>query len=191
MEVLPFCFSTLQGIFRRFLGVARGPLQERPLQFQHGNVRVKSWQPMSNSWSASSEPDFVRALCRRKTVRNRQGKILYTELLKSWSTLGQFLANSPSHGKLQGSSLQWSSGNTRVSSESPRQAPLADFETPPDQRQDDWAHVTWAFFKGGGPKVTRGNDIGVSPGMTVRRRSAACAPPLYCHAIVAQILVIP
>ena len=26
------------------LGVARGPLQERPLQFQHGNVRVKSWK---------------------------------------------------------------------------------------------------------------------------------------------------
>ena len=45
---------------------------------------------MSNSWSTSSQPDFVRALGRRKTVRNRQGKILYTELLKklaiSWST---------------------------------------------------------------------------------------------------------
>ena len=26
---------------------------------------------------------------------------MYTELLKSWSTLGQLLANSPSHGKLQ------------------------------------------------------------------------------------------
>ena len=33
------------------LGVARGLPQERPPQFQHGNVRVKSWQPMSNSWS--------------------------------------------------------------------------------------------------------------------------------------------
>ena len=77
------------------------------MQFQHGNVRVKSWQPMSNSWSTSSQPDFLRALGRRKTVRNRRGKILYTELLKSWSTLGQFLANSPFHGKLQGSSSQY------------------------------------------------------------------------------------
>ena len=25
------------------MGVGRGLLQERPLQFQHGNVRVKSW----------------------------------------------------------------------------------------------------------------------------------------------------
>ena len=41
-----------------------------------------------------------------KTVRNRQGKILYTQLLKSWPTLGQLLVNSPPHGKLQGSSLQ-------------------------------------------------------------------------------------
>ena len=32
---------------------------------------------------------------------------------QSWSALGQLLANSPSHGKLQGSSLQQSSGNTR------------------------------------------------------------------------------
>ena len=72
-----------------FLGVARGLLQERPLQFQHGNVRVKSWQPMSNSWSASSRPDFVRALGRRKTTRNRPSKILYTELLK----VGQLLVN--------------------------------------------------------------------------------------------------
>ena len=31
------------------LGVARGLLQERPLQSQHGNVRAKSWQLMSNS----------------------------------------------------------------------------------------------------------------------------------------------
>ena len=88
------------------LGVARGPLQERPLQFRHGNVRVKSWQPMSNSWSTSGQPDFVRALARRKTVRNHPSKILYTELLKSSPTLGQLLANSPPHGKLQGSSLQ-------------------------------------------------------------------------------------
>ena len=95
------------------LGVARGLLQERPLQFQHGNVRVKSWQPMSNSWSTSSQPDFVRALGNRKTVRNRQARILCIELLKSWSTLARFLANSPSHGKMQGSSLQESSGNIR------------------------------------------------------------------------------
>ena len=54
----------------------------------------------------SSQPDFERALSSRKIARNRRGRILYTELLKSWSTLGQFLANSPSHGKLQGPSLQ-------------------------------------------------------------------------------------
>ena len=83
------------------LGVARGPLQERPLQFQHGNVCVKSCQPMSSSWSTSSQPDFVRALGRRKAARNRQGKIFVSELLKSWPTLGQFLANHPPHGKLE------------------------------------------------------------------------------------------
>ena len=93
--------------------VAGGPLQERPLQFQPGNVCVKSWQPMSNAWSASSEPDFVRALGRRTTARYRQGKIFYKELLQRWPTLGQLLANSPPHGKLQGPSLQSSSGSTR------------------------------------------------------------------------------
>ena len=65
----------------------------------------KVGQPLSNS-STSSQPGFVRAFGGRKTVRNRQGKILYTELLKSWPTLGPLLANSPPHGKLQGSSLQ-------------------------------------------------------------------------------------
>ena len=45
------------------------------------------------------------------------------------------------------------------------------------------------FFKGG--TLTRGNDIRVTPGMTVRWHSAPCAPPLYCHAIVAQNLVVP
>ena len=54
------------------------------------------------------------SFCTRKAVRNRPSKILYTELLKSWSTLGQLLANSPPHGKLQGSSLQLSSGNARL-----------------------------------------------------------------------------
>ena len=78
------------------LCVARGPLQESPLQFQRGNARVKSWQPTSNSWSTSSQPDFVRALNRRKTARNHQGKILYTELLKlviSWSIPHQLLGS--------------------------------------------------------------------------------------------------
>ena len=46
------------------------------------------------------------------------------------------------------------------------------------------------IFKGGGT-LTRGNDIHVTPGMTVRWRSAPCTRPLYCHAIVAQILVVP
>ena len=63
-------------------GVARELPQERPLQFQHGNVRVKSWQPMSNSWSTSGQPNFARALGWRKPVRNRPSKILHTELLK-------------------------------------------------------------------------------------------------------------
>ena len=98
--------STVSNTELSELGVARGLLQERPLPFHHGNIRVKSWQPMSNSWSTSSQPDFVRALGRRKTVRNRPSKILYTDLLKSWPTLSQLLADSPPHGKLQGSSLQ-------------------------------------------------------------------------------------
>ena len=88
---------------RRTLGVARGPLQETPLQFQHGNVRIKSWPTVvQQDWSTSSQPDFVHACGRRERVRNRQGKTLYTELLKSWPTLGQLLANSPPHGKLRG-----------------------------------------------------------------------------------------
>ena len=53
----------------------------KTLQFQHRNVRVNNWQPMSNSWSTSSEPDFVRTLGQRETARNRQGKILYAELV--------------------------------------------------------------------------------------------------------------
>ena len=77
-----------------------------PCNFDTETFVSKSWQPKSNSWSASIQLDFVRALGRRKTARNRQGKIFYTELLTSWSTLGQFLANTPSHVKLQGSSLQ-------------------------------------------------------------------------------------
>ena len=62
----------------------------------------KVGHPLSNSWSTSGQPDFVRTLGRRKTVRNRQGKILYTELLKSWPTLGQLLANSPPMGSCRG-----------------------------------------------------------------------------------------
>ena len=65
-------------------------------------MSTKVGQPMSTSWSTSSQPDFVRALGRRITARNRQGKILYTELLKSWSTLGQLLANSPTLGSCKG-----------------------------------------------------------------------------------------
>ena len=45
------------------------------------------------------------------------------------------------------------------------------------------------FLRGG--TLTWGNDIRVTPRMTVRWRSAPCAPPRYCHAIVAQILVVP
>ena len=41
------------------------------------------------------------------------------------------------------------------------------------------------FLRGG--TLTRRNDIRMTPGTTVRWRSAPCVPPLYCHAIVAQI----
>ena len=75
-----------------------------PCNFNMEMFVSKVGQPMSNSWSTSSQPDSVRTLGSRKTARNRQGKILYTELLKSWPTLGQRLANSPPHGKLQRSS---------------------------------------------------------------------------------------
>ena len=72
------------------MGVAKGLLQERPLQFQHGNVRVKSWQPMSNPWSTSSQPDFVRNLGRRKTSTKSPGQdFVYRvaqKLVNSWST---------------------------------------------------------------------------------------------------------
>ena len=36
-----------------------------------------------------------------------------------------------------------------------------------------------AFLNGGGGTLTRGNDIHVTPGMTVRWHSAPCAPPLW------------
>ena len=86
--------------------VARGLLKERPLQFQHGDVRVKSWQPISNSWSTSSQVGFARTPGRRKNSSKSPEQDFYTELLKSWSTFGHFLGNSPSHEKLQESSLQ-------------------------------------------------------------------------------------
>ena len=34
------------------------PQGESALQFQDGNVRVKTWQPMSNSWSTPSQLDL-------------------------------------------------------------------------------------------------------------------------------------
>ena len=57
-----------------------------PCNFNTEMFVSKVGQPMSNSWSTSSQPDFVRALGRTRTVGNHQGKILYTELLKRWST---------------------------------------------------------------------------------------------------------
>ena len=84
--------------------VARGPLQEMTLQIEHGNLHVTSWQPVSNIWSTSGEPDYVRALGSRLTAQNPMGKICMPELRNCWSTLGQlnFPANSPSPLKLQG-----------------------------------------------------------------------------------------
>ena len=77
------------------LGVARGLLQERPLQFQHGNVHVKSWQPMSNSWSTSSQQDFVRALGWRKNCTKSPGQDFVhrvaQKLVNSWSIHCPFL----------------------------------------------------------------------------------------------------
>ena len=53
----------------------------------------KVGQPMSNSWSTSSQPDFVRALGRRKTVRKspKQDFVhrVAQKLANSWSTLRQ------------------------------------------------------------------------------------------------------
>ena len=53
-----------------------------------------------------------------------------------------------------------------------------------------WIFLLFGHFSRGGT-LTRGKDIHVAPGMTVRWRSAPCAPPRYCHAMVAQILVVP
>ena len=60
------------------------------------------------------------------------------------------------------------------------------------------SHPVWqgphyrASLKSRGGALTRRNDICVTPGMTVRWRSAPCASPLYCQfAIVARILVVP
>ena len=50
---------------------------------------------------------------------------------------------------------------------------------------DCWFPVVELFFWGGGT-FTWKNDICVSPRMTVRWLSAPCAPPLYCHAILAH-----
>ena len=71
--------SRYTGVSQLQLRVSRYTVQLN-LQFQHRNVRVKSWQPMSNSWPTSSQPALVRALGRRRTARNRQGKILYRSL---------------------------------------------------------------------------------------------------------------
>ena len=54
-----------------------------PCNFNTEMLVSKVGQRMSNSWSTSSQPDFVRALCRRKTARNRQGKILFRKILMS------------------------------------------------------------------------------------------------------------
>ena len=83
--------SCSQNVSQKF-NLSDAFLKERPLQFQHRRVRVKSWQPMSNSWSTSSQPDFVRALGRRKnSSKSSKGKILCTELAHSWSTPRQLL----------------------------------------------------------------------------------------------------
>ena len=50
----------------------------------------KVGQPMSNSWSTSSRPDFVHSLARRKTARNRQARFC----TQSCSKVGQLLVNS-------------------------------------------------------------------------------------------------
>ena len=99
------CICLHLDCFQSFGCCQRTSAKKDPCNFNTEMFVSKVGQLMSNSWSTSSQ-HFVHTLGRRKTARNRQGKILYTELLKSWPTLGQLLANSPPHGKLQGSSLQ-------------------------------------------------------------------------------------
>ena len=69
-----------------------------------GSIRATKvgWQPMSDSWSTSSQPDFVRALGRRRTARNRFAHRVAQKLTNSSSIPRQV---APPHGKLLGSSL--------------------------------------------------------------------------------------
>ena len=94
----------------QFLSVARRLLQERPLQFQHRNVRVKSWPTVVQLLANFQPAGCCRRFWYKKTVRNRQGKILYTELLKSWPALGQLLATGNT----------WSLEEPRIGTEYPR-----------------------------------------------------------------------
>ena len=102
--------SFVQKGVRQQLGV--GSLQETLLKLQHGSAHVKSWQPISNSWATSSEPDYACRLGRRDQQRRVARAGCRTQ---HCSIVGQVLvstsANSPSHGNLQGSSMQGSSGN--------------------------------------------------------------------------------
>ena len=78
-----------------------------PCNFNTEMFVPKVGQPLSNSWSTSSQPDFVRAFGRRKNSTKSPGqdfvhRVAQT-LANSWSTPRQL--NSPPHEKLQGSSL--------------------------------------------------------------------------------------
>ena len=70
------------------LGVSTGLLQERLLQFQHENVPVKSWL---NSWSTSSQPDFVCALDKEKQYEIARARLC----TQSCSKVGQLVNSAP------------------------------------------------------------------------------------------------
>ena len=72
------------------LGVARRLLQERPLQFQHIHVRVKSWQPILFQLLASR---ILYALL----VAEKQYEIARASFFtQSCSKVGQLLVSSSS-----------------------------------------------------------------------------------------------
>ena len=60
----------------------------RPLQFQHiRSARVKSWQPMSNSWSTSCQPDLHALLVGEKQQEIARARFC----IQSCSKVGQLL----------------------------------------------------------------------------------------------------
>ena len=114
--LVAFLLVTFSWLFRGFF-VALFCLEKQCLGLFRGFFVVFSWlfrgffvAPVLGKIYAYSPWNSLLLLASRilyaLLVRKRQGKILHTELLKSWSTLGQLFADSASHGKLQRTSLQ-------------------------------------------------------------------------------------